>query len=100
MKMKKLTKSTNKVVSGVIGGFADYLGFDATILRIIFVVFIFIADFGFVSALILYILLAAIMPKPDKNATPMKSKRQNRNVNVRPRKDAEKIDNEDDWSDF
>lgn len=98
--MKKLTKSTNKVVSGVLGGFADYFGIDATILRIIFVVFLFITGFGFASAVILYIILVAIMPKPDQNNMPSKSIHRNRNVNNRPRKDAEKIDSEDDWSDF
>ena len=40
--MKKLTKSaTDRQVSGVLGGIAEYFGIDSTIIRIIFVIFAF-----------------------------------------------------------
>ena len=40
--MKKLTKSaTDRQVSGVLGGIAEYFGIDSTIIRIIFIIFVF-----------------------------------------------------------
>ncbi|MBC6499490.1 PspC domain-containing protein [Weissella confusa] len=36
MAKKQLTKSRDKVMSGVLGGFAEYFSIDATLLRIIF----------------------------------------------------------------
>ena len=56
--MKKLYKSnTQKMVSGVCGGIAEYFDVDPTIVRILFVIF----GFGGGSGLLLYILAAIII---------------------------------------
>lgn len=59
-KMKKLTKSKeNAVISGVCSGLADYLGVDPTLVRVGYLIFTFI---GSGSPILLYIILAWIMP--------------------------------------
>ncbi|WP_412989538.1 PspC domain-containing protein [Pediococcus siamensis] len=60
---KKLTKSSDKMISGVIGGFAEYLGIDKTLLRVIYAA---IAIPGFIPCIILYFVAAWVMP--EKNA--------------------------------
>lgn len=58
---KKLYKNSDKkMISGVLAGFADYFNIDVTLLRIGYVVLSLIAD-GF-PGLILYIILAIVMP--------------------------------------
>lgn len=59
--MKRITKSTTDVmVSGVCGGIGEYFEIDPTLIRIIYA-FIILAGFG--SPILLYILLAIIMPE-------------------------------------
>lgn len=59
---KRLYKNTdNKMISGVLAGFADYLGIDATVLRIGYVLLSIVME-GF-PGLILYIVLAIVMPE-------------------------------------
>jgi len=61
MSRKKLTKSnTNIVITGTLAGIAEYFGIDPIIIRIIYAVIIFI---GFGSPILLYILLALIIPR-------------------------------------
>lgn len=56
----KLRKSrTDKMLAGVCGGFAEYLGWDATIIRIIFAL-ILVSSFG--TAVLAYFILAIVMP--------------------------------------
>ncbi|REL24318.1 PspC domain-containing protein [Rhodohalobacter sp. SW132] len=56
----KLRKSrTNKMLAGVCGGIAEYIGWDATIVRIIYLVLIF-SSFG--TMVLFYFILALIMP--------------------------------------
>jgi|TARA_B100000508_G_C11370634_1_gene233539 phage shock protein PspC (stress-responsive transcriptional regulator) len=55
----KLRKSKDKMLAGVCGGLAEYLGWDPTIVRIIFVILAF-SSFGF--ALVVYFILAIVMP--------------------------------------
>lgn len=95
---KKLTKSqTNRMLTGTIGGIAEYLGIDPTIARVIFV-FVSIVLVG--APVFLYILLVLIIPRADSSARqyqqyndgrPKQSKKQ--------RKQAEAVE-EDNWSDF
>jgi phage shock protein PspC (stress-responsive transcriptional regulator) len=60
---KKLCLSTNnKILTGVCGGFAAYFGVDATLIRILWVMFGVITMA--VLPVILYILCWAIMPLP------------------------------------
>lgn len=56
----KLKKSRiNKMIAGVCGGIADYLRWDPTVVRVIFLILIF---FSFGSMVLLYFILALIMP--------------------------------------
>ncbi|MCZ7401730.1 MAG: PspC domain-containing protein [Candidatus Methanoperedens sp.] len=65
----RITKSkTDRVIDGVCGGLAEYYKIDPVIVRLIFVVLLFINGIGF----FLYIILAIIMPKPDKQDQPPK----------------------------
>lgn len=57
----KLTRSnSDKMISGVCGGIAQYLGWDSTLIRILYVVLTFITG-G--AAIILYFILALVMPE-------------------------------------
>lgn len=60
--MKELRKSdTNRVLAGVCGGIAEYIGCDPTIIRLLFIALsIFVG-----SGLLVYILAAIIMPRAD-----------------------------------
>jgi phage shock protein PspC (stress-responsive transcriptional regulator) len=60
MEGKKLYRSnTDRMLTGVCGGLAQYFGIDSTLVRLIFALLVF---FGVGSGLILYIVLAVIMP--------------------------------------
>jgi phage shock protein PspC (stress-responsive transcriptional regulator) len=55
----KLKKSrTDKMLAGVCGGLAEYLGWDPTIVRILFVLITFFGGFPILA----YFILAIIMP--------------------------------------
>ena len=61
MTHKKLTRSKNKVVAGVLGGLAEFFGIDPTLVRICFVALsIFSAGF---PGLLLYIIMLLLMPE-------------------------------------
>lgn len=62
---KKLTlSSTEKKISGVCGGIAEYMNIDPTLVRIAWIIItLFTIGFG---GVILYIALAFIMPKSDE----------------------------------
>lgn len=58
--MKRLTKSReNGIIAGVCAGIADYLGVDPTIVRVAYLLFTFL---GAGSPILLYIILAVIIP--------------------------------------
>jgi phage shock protein C len=60
MESKKLYRSnTDKMLAGVCGGLAQYFGIDSTIVRLIFALLVF---FGVGSGIVLYVILALIMP--------------------------------------
>ena len=60
MRDKKLTKSQDKMVSGVAGGIAEYFEIDPVLVRLAFVLLLFAGSGGFW----LYIILMLIMPEP------------------------------------
>ncbi|ETY75280.1 PspC domain-containing protein [Lactiplantibacillus fabifermentans] len=61
---KKLTKSNDRIIAGVLGGIAEYLQWNANVLRVLFVLLT-IATHGF--GILLYLLLMTIMPsKPER----------------------------------
>lgn len=57
--MANLRLSSNKMIAGVAAGVAEYLGIDATIVRIIWALFIFIGGTGLLAYFIVWIILAA-----------------------------------------
>lgn len=62
MSKKKLRKSKKeKIIAGVLGGVAEYLEVDPTIVRIIWLIVL--AFTGFVPGIALYIVAAMILPK-------------------------------------
>ena len=63
MEEKKLKKSTNKMIGGVCAGLAEYMGIDPTMVRVVYAALtLFTAGF---PGLLLYIVLALIMPAPE-----------------------------------
>ena len=59
--MRRLYKSKkNKTIAGVCGGIAEYFEIDPVVVRLIFILFLFIGG----SAIIAYIICAIIMPNP------------------------------------
>ncbi len=64
MENKKLTKSNNRIIAGVCGGVAEFLGWDPTLVRVIWALCILLGGFG----LILYIILWLVMPKAPKKS--------------------------------
>ncbi|MDR0690793.1 MAG: PspC domain-containing protein [Streptococcaceae bacterium] len=61
---KRLRKSnTDIVLSGTLGGIAEYLGIDSTIVRVIYVLLLL---FGLGSPVLLYIILVLVIPREDR----------------------------------
>jgi phage shock protein PspC (stress-responsive transcriptional regulator) len=58
--MAKLTRSSfDKKIFGICGGIANYFGWDATVVRLIFVIGTIL---GFGSFILIYIILMFLMP--------------------------------------
>ena len=62
MSYKRLTKSRDKKIFGVCGGFAEYFDRDPTVVRIIWLLAVLCAGTGVLA----YLIAALIMPDPDK----------------------------------
>ncbi|GAA2908498.1 PspC domain-containing protein [Enterococcus pseudoavium] len=103
---KRLQKSrSNVVLTGTLAGIAEYFGIDPTIVRVIYV----FLSFGLIGApVILYILLALVIPAGAKSSDSYghnnpyygnNNYKNYENKTARQRKKADKID-DDDWSDF
>lgn len=60
---KRLVRKDKKIF-GVCGGLGDYFGIDPTLVRVLFLV----AVLGFGSGLLLYIILALVMPEENTPA--------------------------------
>ncbi|HAH25582.1 MAG TPA: PspC domain-containing protein [Prolixibacteraceae bacterium] len=58
---KRLTRSRDKMVAGVLAGIGDYFDVDPTIIRIVYVI-LSIASVGF-PGLIAYLIMWAIIPE-------------------------------------
>jgi phage shock protein PspC (stress-responsive transcriptional regulator) len=60
---KRLRKSRNRVIAGVCGGIAEWLGWDRTLVRVLYVlVSFFSAAF---PGILVYIILWIVMPNPE-----------------------------------
>ncbi len=65
MEKKKLYRSrTDKKLLGVLGGFAQYFGIDATILRLVYVL---LSIFVLGSPIIIYLVVALVIPEEPEN---------------------------------
>ena len=62
--MKKLYRSSNRILAGVCGGIAEYFDVDPTLIRVVYV-FLSIFSVGFLGVL-LYIILMVLMPNYDQ----------------------------------
>lgn len=62
--MKKLYRSSNRVLGGVCGGIAEYFSVDPTLIRVLYAVLsLFSAGF---PGLLLYIILVILVPNYDQ----------------------------------
>ncbi len=58
---KRLTKSTrDKKICGICGGLAEYFNTDPTIIRVVFVLLMFLT--GIIFGILLYLVLACVIP--------------------------------------
>lgn len=64
VRRKRLKKSKDKIIAGVIGGIADHFNTDPTLLRIAWLVII--AFTGFIPGIIAYFVAYLIMPSAKK----------------------------------
>lgn len=62
--MKKLHRSSNRVVAGVCGGIAEYFDIDPTLIRVLYAVLTFFS--AAFPGIILYIILMILMPNYDQ----------------------------------
>lgn len=60
---KRLVKSRDRKLTGVLGGFAEYFGWDSTWVRIIFAILVVLT--GIFPFVIIYIFAALIMDSPE-----------------------------------
>lgn len=59
--MRKLTRSTtNKILSGVLGGISEFFNIDVTLIRILYIFLVFTSSSSFILA---YIIASIIIPK-------------------------------------
>ena len=59
---KQLTRSTtNRMIAGVCAGLGDYLNVDPTVVRLLFILALFLTGPGI---LIAYLIMAIIVPEP------------------------------------
>ena len=61
MEKKFYLSKSDKKIAGVCGGLAEYLGMDATIVRVIYALLVLFGGVG----ILLYIILALLMPKAE-----------------------------------
>jgi phage shock protein C len=58
--MKKMYRSSNRILAGVCGGIAEYLDIDPTVIRVVYAV-LSIFSVGF-PGLLLYLILLVLIP--------------------------------------
>ena len=56
---KKLVRSANKKIAGVCGGLAEFLGLDASSVRIVWLLCVLLGGFGLLAYLIMWIVMPA-----------------------------------------
>ena len=88
MKTKFYKLRRNSAVSGVLAGLSDKFGLDVGLVRFLFVLF---TIFNFGLGIIIYIILAAVMPYKEDVEAEMYG------TGPRKMKDAEPINDNDGW---
>ena len=78
----------NRMISGVLAGLSDKWNFDVTLVRFLFAIFT-VANFGL--GVIIYIILASIMPSKEEIEAEMYG------TGPRKRKEAQAIDDNEGW---
>ena len=78
----------NRMISGVLAGLSDKWNFDVTLVRFLFAIFT-VANFGL--GVIIYIILASIMPTKEDIEAEMYG------TGPRKRKEAQAIDDNEGW---
>ena len=58
--MKKMYRSSNRIIAGVCGGIAEYLDIDPTVIRVVYAV-LSVFSVGF-PGLLLYLILLVLIP--------------------------------------
>ena len=56
---KKLVRSANKKIAGVCGGLAEFLGLDASSVRVVWLLCVLLGGFGLLAYLIMWIVMPA-----------------------------------------
>jgi len=56
---KRLVRSQNKLIGGVCAGIAEYLGWDTTMVRLIYLLLVLFAGVGILAYIILWIVMRA-----------------------------------------
>jgi phage shock protein C len=62
--MKKLYRSSNRILAGVCGGIAEYLNIDPTVVRVLYIVLSFF--YAAFPGLLLYLILLLFIPNYDQ----------------------------------
>lgn len=81
--MKRLVKSKDKMLGGVLAGFAEYLEIDSVWIRIGYALFAFFGNFGI--ALVAYVIALIIMPHDYSetfDANSNSSRKSNSKINI------------------
>ena len=60
---KKLVRSRDRILAGILGGFAEYMDFDPTVVRVIYALLTVCPAF---SGVIIYLILWLIIPEDYK----------------------------------
>lgn len=88
---KRMMKSqNNRVLTGTLAGIAEYFGIEATTVRIIYV---FISIFLVGAPILLYILLALVVPSPERQPRAYQQTQAKKPKQAEPASDGT-------WSDF
>jgi phage shock protein PspC (stress-responsive transcriptional regulator) len=61
---KRLTRSSRKIIAGVCGGIAEYLGWDPLWMRILFIILT--VATAVLTGILVYLVLWVAMPAPEK----------------------------------
>lgn len=62
--MKKLYRSSNRILAGVCGGIAEYLNIDPTVVRVLYIILSFFS--AAFPGLLLYLILLLFIPNYDQ----------------------------------